>query len=108
MLTAADALALVHAELGEPPITVLEPSVGPRALRKALLHRSVCAQISSLSARRYATTATDSGVPRLVILLRTLTAMAASVVCVSSLRAISLSPMMLLYLNIAFSPRACW
>ena len=78
------------------------------ARRRALLHRSVRAQISFLSARRYAATATDLGFPRLVIRLRTLTAMAASVVCVSSLRALSLSPMMLLYLNIAFSPRACW
>jgi predicted HTH transcriptional regulator len=36
MLTATDALALVHAELGEPPITVLDPAAGPRALRRAV------------------------------------------------------------------------
>jgi hypothetical protein len=36
MLTAADALAIVHAELGEPPITVLDPAAGPRALRRAV------------------------------------------------------------------------
>jgi hypothetical protein len=36
MLTAADALPLVHAELGVPPITVLDPSARPRALRRAV------------------------------------------------------------------------
>lgn len=35
-LPAADALALVHAELGEPPITVLDANAGPRALRGAV------------------------------------------------------------------------
>jgi len=36
MLTCTDVLALVHSELGQPPIQVVAPSAGPRTLRDAL------------------------------------------------------------------------
>ena len=66
--------------------------LGYWALRMALLHGSARGRIHLSSTRCQATTASESGVPRPCIRLRTFTAILASVRCDSGLFARSLSP----------------
>ena len=73
----------------------------------ALLHGSKAVQISPLSTGGQVTIRADSGIPSAVIRFSTLTPIIASLVCASTFFALSLSPMMRLYRNIPFSPRAC-
>ncbi len=93
------ALELLHPELDMSPEAV--------GRFEALLHGSARGRIAPPPAHSHGPTATDSGIPRVLILLSTFTAIIASLFCASGFLDRSASPTIRLYRNIPFSARAC-